>query len=116
MTIQEKATQFVAQFENIQSDSEDDKSTRSSLFYAYSQGVKEATRWIPVEESLPEFNSKVLVRFKLYVFEEYSFSVAEYVNESVCCHNNRRVPMWYVYPSRGHILAEVTHWRPLEFE
>lgn len=69
--------------------------------------------WISVRDRLPEFNSIVLVRFKLPNLDGYSFAVAEYVNESVCCYNDRRVPIWYVHPSGGQRLDVVTHWKAI---
>lgn len=117
MTIEEKANKFVATFENIQSDSEDNKSTRSSLFYAYSEGMKEATRWIPIEESLPEDQS-ALMKNK----NSTKFVLIKYKNRlmSVCHRMKLKGDKYFFWTSIEEFEENkdfhITHWRPIEFE
>lgn len=103
MTIEEKATQFVAQLKNIQSDSDDDKATRSSLHFAYSEGFKEATRWISVEEILPEEDGQYLVKYNdstmLLWFNTFHKCWDDTDGDDFYCKQN-----------------EVSAWRPIEFE
>lgn len=68
--------------------------------------------WISVEDRLPEYDSVVLVCFE-NLFNEQTFTTAVYVNQKVCLHSERRVPMWWVHISSGHELKTVTHWQPL---
>lgn len=66
-------------------------------------GMKEATRWIPVEESLPEQEGQYLV--------EYNGSIMLlWFNTFHECWDDADGDDFYCKPS------EVTAWRPLEFE
>lgn len=116
MTIKEKATQFVAQFKNIQSDSEDDKATRSSLHFAYIAGAKEATRWIPVNESLPEdYASMKNKNSTNYVLIKYRNKLM-----AVCRRIKLKGDKYFFWASIEEFETNkdwhITHWRPIEFK
>ena len=71
--------------------------------------------WISTKDRLPEFDTQVLVAFRT-VCNELQYTTANYVNQSVCIHNDRRVPTWWVAVSRGHELNSTTveYWQPIE--
>ena len=84
-------------------------------------GVEFAQRWISVEDELPEIttlnnHNAVNVKFKTIHGDE---QVCTATLESVSRHCGENSPMhnvWYVYPSGGYILRNVTHWRPIELK
>lgn len=66
-------------------------------------GVKEATRWIPVEDDLPEVDKNILL--KGYCEDE----------------NVTYYDVGYLHVGNSHTFIcgaiwKVTHWRPIEFE
>lgn len=69
-------------------------------------------KWISVKDKLPPFNSVVLVAFD--TIDGKNYTTAQFVNQSVCLHNDVRVPAWHVHVSRGQELRTVTHWQPLD--
>ncbi|MHB8871730.1 MAG: hypothetical protein ACYC5G_04720 [Candidatus Doudnabacteria bacterium] len=87
-----------------------------SGFYS---GVEFSQRWIPVEEELPELtdgatNNAVNVKF-ITIHGDTMKCTA--VLEPITRHSGSDSPVdlrWYVYPSIGHELKTVTHWRPME--
>ena len=88
---------------------------------AFKAGVEFAQRWISVEEELPEFttidyHNAVNVRFKTICGDVRECTATL---EKVSQHNFENSPYhnrWFVYPSGGHELKTVTHWRPIELK
>ena len=88
---------------------------------SFKAGVEFAQRWISVEDELPEIttinnHNHVNVKFKTINGDE---RVCTATLESVSQHCGENSPMhnvWYAYPSGGHILKNVTHWRPIELK
>lgn len=84
-------------------------------------GVKFTQRWISVEEELPEIttlnkHNAVNVKFKtIYGDERVCTATLESVSQH-CGENSPMNDVWYVYPSGGHVLRNVTHWRPIELK
>ena len=76
--------------------------------------IEELKRWNKVEESLPEFNKVVNVKF-ISVRDEILKCSAQLQN--IPRHNSKNPPMdkrWFVYPSIGHELTgKVTEWKPI---
>ncbi|HEY5590640.1 MAG TPA: hypothetical protein VIK55_06440 [Paludibacter sp.] len=85
----------------------------------FKAGSAEAQRWIPIEEELPEFTSAyfhnaVNVRFAINTGEVRETTATL---EAVPRHNFNPSPVdsrWFIYPSSGHELKAVTHFRPIE--
>ena len=81
-------------------------------------GVEFAQRWISVEDELPkydslEFDNKINVKF-LDIFGKEQICTAIFCQVSQHCGDNSpMIDTWYVYPSGGHKLNAVTHWRPI---
>ena len=71
--------------------------------------------WISTKDKMPEFATQVLVAFRTVV-GDLQYTTADYVNQSVCIHNDRRVPTWWVTVSRGHELKKekVEYWMPIK--
>ena len=82
----------------------------------FEAGIAYAKRWIPVEESKPPFSTfdahnTVLVRYTTILGETRECTAQLHL---VAQHNFDNSPYharWYVYPSGGHKLETVTHWR-----
>ena len=70
------------------------KDVNESLVNAFNEGVKFAQRWIPIEDKLPQFKVKVLLKYKdnEVILDSISFDI--------------------------RILQDndITHWRPIEIE
>ena len=98
-------TQFVAGLEQL----------------AFKAGVEFAQRWISVEDELPEIttinnHNAVNVKFKtIYGDERVCTATLESFSQH-CGENSPMNDVWYVYPSGGHVLRNVTHWRPIELK
>ena len=94
---------------------------KTKYYDGFKAGAEFAQRWISVEDELPEFTTinnqnEVNVKFKTIHGDE---RVCTATLESVSQHCGENSPMnnvWYVYPSGGSILRNVTHWRPIELK
>ena len=88
---------------------------------AFKAGVEFAQRWISVEDELPEIttinnHNAVNVKFKtIYGDERVCTATLESFSQH-CGENSPMNDVWYVYPSGGHVLRNVTHWRPIEIK
>ena len=71
--------------------------------------------WISTKDKMPEFGTQVLVAFRT-VCNDLQYTTADYVNQNVCSHSDRKVPTWWVTVSSGHMLnnATVEYWQPIE--
>ena len=76
----------------------------------YEQGKRDAVRWIPVTEQLPEAHEAVVV-----FHPKYSNShIAAYYRELETQPEVHCVNKWYVYGGFGVVLnPEPTHWMPI---
>ena len=87
----------------------------------FEAGVEFAQRWISVEDELPEIttinnHNAVNVKFKtIYGDERVCTATLESFSQH-CGENSPMNDVWYVYPSGGHVLRNVTHWRPIELK
>ena len=87
----------------------------------FKAGVEFAQRWISVEDELPEIttinnHNAVNVKFKtIYGDERVCTATLESFSQH-CGENSPMNDVWYVYPSGGHVLRNVTHWRPIELK
>ena len=78
---------------------------------------EEKLRWIPIEEKLPEISSLekynvVNVKFKTFKTDEEMVCSAtlEEISQH-CFENSPKHKRWFIFPSAGHELKTVTHWR-----
>ena len=93
----------------------------NGIDYGFEAGVEFAQRWISVEDELPEIttinnHNAVNVKFKtIHGDERVCTATLESVSQ-YCGENSPMNDVWYVYPSGGHVLRNVTHWRPIELK
>jgi hypothetical protein len=112
----EKEAEHYSEICGFQSNYPHDKLSSRDGFKA---GVEFAQRWIPVGEELPchttlDLHNAVNVKFKtIHGYERECTATLESVSQH-CFENSPYHNRWYVYPSGGHELKTVTHWRPIE--
>ena len=87
----------------------------------FKAGVEFAQRWISVEDELPEIttinnHNAVNVKFKTIYGDERVCTATLESFPQHCGENSPMNDVWYVYPSGGHVLRNVTHWRPIELK
>lgn len=85
---------------------------------AFINGAEFAQEWISINDKLPkydtlDFGNKVNVKFiDIHNKEQICTAVLCQVSQH-CGENSPMIDTWYVYPSGGHRLRTVTHWRPI---
>jgi len=84
----------------------------------FKAGVEFAQRWIPIEEELPPYtttnkHNAVNVKFKTIHNDERECTATFEAVSQHCFKNSPYHNRWFAYPSGGHELRNVTHWRPI---
>ena len=87
----------------------------------FKAGAEFAQRWIPVDDELPEYttidkHNAVNVKFTTINGDVRECTATLELVSQHCFENSPMHNRWFVYPSGGHELKTVTHWRPIELK